>query len=158
MRIGELVNLEWDDINIEKRIIHIRIKDFWTPKGKEEREIPIHDVVLYILNGMAQESQWVFTKADRQKVNIHSLEERFKRQLRRLGIANATLHTWRHTFASYIVMQTGNIRAVQKLLGHKSIKTTEIYSHLSERHLHQVVQGLPEPKVNLILGTNLDTN
>jgi hypothetical protein len=50
-------------------------------------------------------------------------------------------------------MRTGNIRAVQMLLGHKSIRTTEIYSHLSERHLHHVVGQLPGPKMGTLLGT-----
>jgi integrase len=75
-------------------------------------------------------------------------------QLERLGIANANLHTWRHTFASYLMMRTGNIRAVQMLLGHKSIRTTEIYSHLSERHLHHVVGQLPGPKMGAVFWQN----
>jgi hypothetical protein len=51
------------------------------------------------------------------------------------------------------MMRSGNIRAVQKLLGHKSIRTTEIYAHLSDRHLPHVVSMLPSPN----LGTILDT-
>jgi hypothetical protein len=50
-------------------------------------------------------------------------------------------------------MLTGNIRAVQSLLGHNSIGTTEIYPHLSDKHLHGVVSYLPSPD----LGTFLDT-
>lgn len=153
MRIGELVNLEWEDVDFEERKIMIRPKDFWKPKGKEERHIPMHDVVFYILINREREINWVFTKADGGKVNIHSLDTKFRRQLRRLGIPNASLHTWRHTFASYIIMRSGNIRAVQKLLGHKSIKTTEIYSHLSERHLHHIVNQLPTPNLGTVVGT-----
>jgi hypothetical protein len=52
-------------------------------------------------------------------------------------------------------MRTGNIRAVQKLLGHKSIRTTEIYSHLSDKHLHGVVGQLPRPEMGAILGANV---
>ncbi len=69
-----------------------------------------------------------------------------------VGIPYATLHTWRHTFASYVVMRSGNIRVVQKLLGHSSIKTTEIYSHLSDRHLHTVVRMPPGPDLGPVLG------
>jgi integrase len=153
MRIGELVNLEWEDIEFERRRIIIRPKQFWKPKGKEERFVPMHDVVFSMLLNSERKVPWVFTKADGGKVNIHSLETRFRRQLIRLGLHDATLHTWRHTFASYLMMRSGNIRAVQKLLGHKSIRTTEIYSHLSEHHLHYVVRQLPGPN----LGTILDT-
>ena len=154
MRIGELVNLEWDDADFVRRTITIRPKDFWKPKGNEERPIPMHDVVFYILFSKERKSRWVFTKADGEKVNIHSLETRFRRQLTRLGIPGATLHTWRHTFASYLTMRTGNIRAIQKLLGHKSIRTTEIYSHLSDKHLHGVVGQLPGPEMGAILGAH----
>ncbi|MBE9573082.1 MAG: tyrosine-type recombinase/integrase [Proteobacteria bacterium] len=87
------------------------------------------------------------------RVNIHSLETKFRRQVKRLEIPYATLHTWRHTFASYIMMRSGNIRAVQKLLGHQSIKTTEIYSHLSERHLQHVVHQLPGTNLGTVMGT-----
>ena len=65
----------------------------------------------------------------------------------KIGIQGANLHTWRHTFASYIMLRSENIRALQKLLGHKSIKTTEIYSHLSDRHLHSVICMLPGPNL-----------
>jgi site-specific recombinase XerD len=153
LRIGELVNLEWEDVDFERRRIVIRPKQFWRPKGREERFVPMHDVVFHMLLNSERKSRWVFTKADGGKVNVHSLETRFRRQLKRLGLPDASLHTWRHTFASYLMMRSGNIRAVQKLLGHKSIRTTEIYSHLSEHHLHYVVRQLPGPN----LGTILDT-
>ena len=153
MRIGELVNLEWEDVDLERRRITIRAKNFWKPKGMEERMIPMHEVVYSILINKERESRWVFTKADGEKINIHSLDVKFRRQLRRLGIKNASLHTWRHTFASYLMMASGNIRAVQKLLGHKSIRTTEIYSHLTDRHLFHVVKMLPAENFGHNLGT-----
>jgi integrase/recombinase XerD len=59
------------------------------------------------------------------------------------------MHTWRYTFASYLMMRSGNIRAIQKLLGHKSIKTTEIYAHLSDRHLYQVISLLSSPNLGI---------
>ena len=60
--------------------------------------------------------------------------------------ATLNLHAWRHTFESYVTMRTGNIRLVQKLLGHKSIRKTEIYLHLSDNHFHGVVGQLSAPK------------
>ena len=147
------MNLEWDDINLNRRVVVVRPKEFWKPKGKEERSIPMQDVLFYILLNMERTSNWVFTKADGGKVNIHSLKTRFRRQLKKMGIKGTNLHTWRHTFASYIVMRSGNIRAVQKLLGHKSIQTTEIYSHLSDKHLHLLVCMLPGPNLGTALGT-----
>jgi len=128
-------------------------KDHHPAKGKEERFVPMHDVVFYILLNKEKRGGWAFTKADGGKVNVHSLETRFRRQLRRLGLIDASIHTWRHTFASYLMMRSGNIRAIQKLLGHKSIRTTEIYAHLSDKHLHYVVSMLPSPIIVTVLGT-----
>jgi hypothetical protein len=51
------------------------------------------------------------------------------------------------------MMRSGNIKAIQKLLGHKSIKTTEIYAHLSDKHLHHVVSMLPSPNMVTVLVT-----
>lgn len=153
LRIGEAQNLEWGDVDFEARRIIVRSKDFWKPKGREERTIPMHDVVYRLLVNKERKSRWVFTRQDGGKLNVHSLETKFRRQLTRLGIQNANLHTWRHTFASYLMMRTGNIRAVQKLLGHRSIRTTEIYAHLSDRHLHHVVSMLPSPKPVRVLVT-----
>ena len=152
MRIGELVNLEWDDVDFRRRVITIRPKAFWKPKGNEERLIPMHDAVFLALFAKEKTGRWVFCGPGEEKLKIHTLETRFRRQRKRLGISDASLHTWRHTFASYLTMRTGNIRAVQKLLGHKSIRTTEIYSHLSDRHLHGVVGQLPGPEMGANLG------
>ena len=53
-------------------------------------------------------------------------------------------------------MRSGNIRAVQKLLGHKSIRTTEVYAHLSDKHLYHVVSLLPSPNMVTVLVTPSD--
>lgn len=93
LRIGELANLEWSDIDFEGRRILIRPKDFWKPKGNEERLIPMHDGVFYILLNRERKSRWIFTKADGNKINIQTLEARFRNQLIRLKISDVSLHT-----------------------------------------------------------------
>jgi integrase len=128
----------------------------WTRRGAPHiRAIPLHDAFYELLRGKERKSNWVFTKADGKKVNIHSLEARFKNQMKRLGIQNATLHTWRHTFASHLAMLTGNLRAAQILLGHKSGRPTEVYSHLADRYLRTVVNQLPSPDLSTNLGTTV---
>ena len=79
MRIGELVNLEWEDIDFEGRKILIRPKEYWKPKGMEERIVPIHHVLFQLPVNKTRISRWAFTKQDGGKVNIHSLETRFRR-------------------------------------------------------------------------------
>ena len=153
LRIGELVNLEWDDIDLKSSHLNVRVKKFWKPKGNRERQIPLHSSVYSILQNKQRISHWVFSDAKGEQIKIHSLQTNFRRHLKKLGICNASLHTWRHSFASYFIMRTGNMRALQLLLGHGSIKTTEIYAHLSDQHLHDLIGQLP----NINLGTNLGT-
>ncbi|MFQ5835969.1 MAG: tyrosine-type recombinase/integrase [bacterium] len=66
----------------------------------------------------------------------------FQKFLRRLGITDANLHTLRHTFASCLVMQGTDIRTVQELLGHSTIKVTERYSPLSPAHRLKAVEAI----------------
>lgn len=110
----------------------------------------MHDAGFHALFSSERKSQWVFCDSKGEKLEIQALGKRFKRQFVKLGIRDANLFAWRHTFASYLTMRTGNIRAVQKLLGHKSIRTTEIYSHLGHEHLHGVVGQLPGPEMGTI--------
>lgn len=72
----------------------------------------------------------------------------------RLGIKNANLSTLKHTFASYLMMRSGIIKAIQKLLGHKSIRTIEIDAHLNDKNLHHVVSMLSSANLvtDLIMG------
>ena len=115
-------------------------------------------ILLQLFSNMEKRSKWVFTKKDGNKINIHSLERRFKNQLKRLQINDASLHTWRHTFASYFIIETGNMRALQKLLGHKNIKTTMVYAHVSDDHLEHLINKLPEANLVTDLVTKNDEN
>ena len=60
-----------------------------------------------------------------------------------MGIKNATLHTFRHTFASWLVMENIDLPTIAQLLGHSDIKTTMIYSHLAPDHVKKAVERLP---------------
>lgn len=66
---------------------------------------------------------------------------------RRAGLENVSPHTLRHTFASHLIMAGVNLKAVQTLLGHKSIKITmDIYGHLTPDHLEASINRLPYGK------------
>jgi integrase len=77
MRPSELINLEWEDVDLINQEIHIRVKEDWQPKGKRERVIPFAHEILNILMNIERKSNWVFTKADGGKINLHSIEAKF---------------------------------------------------------------------------------
>jgi len=141
MRWGELQNLEWNDVDWNEKVLHIRIKEDWSPKGGE-RKVPMNNVIINILKIIQNRSGWVFTTKTGSQVRQQGTWSAFKLACRRAGIDNATLHSLRHSFASHLVMAGVDLATVSKLLGHKDISTTMIYSHLSPDHLRGAVEKL----------------
>jgi len=141
MRWGELRNLEWDDVDWNEKRIHVRIKESWSPKGGE-RKVPMNDRVQEILQELPKTNSWVFSSRTGSRIKHYLIWETFKKACQKVGIDNVSLHTLRHTFASHLVMAGVDLATVSKLLGHKDISTTMIYSHLSPDHLRQAVGRL----------------
>ena len=141
MRFGELQNLEWDDIDWKKKEIHIRIKEHWSPKG-DERKVPMNKTVQQILRSFEHRERWVFTTKTGSQVRQSHTWDRLKIACQRANLEIVSPHVLRHTFASHLVMAGVDLASVSKLLGHKDISTTMIYSHLSPDHLRQAVERL----------------
>lgn len=145
LRLGELLNLQWSDIDFDRAKLIIRKKDFWIPKAGE-REIPLHQGMLILLRDVrprrAKGDDFVFTRADGSKLSV-KLRQALIRIAKQAGISNLTkVHTLRHTFASHLVMKGVDLPTVQKLLGHTDIQTTMIYAHLAPDHLAGAVDKL----------------
>ena len=140
LRLGELTNLEWNDVDLNQRIIKISAKEDWVPKAKQERQIPLNEAAFQVLNNKQNRAGYIFTTSTGNTLN-HTLR-RFKRVCKKAGIENACLHTLRHTFASHLVMSGVDIMTVSKLLGHSSITMTEKYAHLAPDHLRGAVEKL----------------
>jgi integrase/recombinase XerD len=145
LRVSELVNLKISNLHID--VGYIRV----TGKGDKERLIPIgKDAVKYI---------GIYKKNIRNKINIKLGEEDFlflnkrgsrlsrimiflilKELAKKAGITkNISPHTFRHSFATHLVEGGADLRAVQEMLGHESITTTEIYTHLDREFLRSTL-------------------
>lgn len=135
MRRGELLNLEWSDVDFANGYIHIRPKAGWIPKHGRSRKIPMRPAVRDILKRHRENAtcQLVFHTPSGKRV-IH-FGERLWRAYRRAHVENATVHTTRHTFASHAVMSGLDLYTVGRLLGHADAKSTQIYAHLSRDYL-----------------------
>ena len=142
MRRAEVANLEWSDINLKNQTLKIQRKSFWLPKTGE-REIPLNDQVLLVLNRLPRRGNFVFTDRKGEKIDPDRLRVRLVSTALRAGIPNLTeLHALRHTFASHLLMNGVDIPSVQKLMGHQSVETTMIYTHQTTDHLRSAVAKL----------------
>jgi len=142
LRAGELVNLQWEDVNLRNRTITVQSKDDWQTKNRKVRAIPISSKLLICLQKHPRHisSPYVFCWPDGTKYSY--LDNKFRSMVRRVGLIGVTAHTLRHTFASWLVMEGVDLATVQKLLGHSDITMTMVYAHLAPDHLKTAVERL----------------
>jgi integrase len=142
MRKGEILNLEWSDLDFKRRIIKIRRKAFWIPKTGE-REIPMSDAVAAVLENVPKQSHFVFPDEEGEAMNGNYLRLQLIRIAKNAAIYDLSeVHALRHTFASQLLMRGVDLPTVQKLMGHSNIETTLIYSHQTTDHLRDAVEKL----------------
>jgi len=145
MRKSELLNLEWQDVDFDRRKIKIGVKDKWSPKT-DEREIPINKGLFELLKKHKEEkkrSSLVFHDGKGNAIENNRLRKRLISLAKQCGFPDVTkLHSLRHTFASHLVMNGVDLPTVMKLMGHANVQTTMIYSHLADEHVDKAVEKL----------------
>jgi site-specific recombinase XerD len=144
MRISEILNLEWSDLDLTQNIIRVRNKESFTTKSKRERVIPIGKVVLEIINSIKENpeninSKYIFNKAG-DRLNSVFISKKFKKCVRLANLSESIhFHTLRHSFASHLVQKGTSLYILSKLLGHQQSSTTQKYSHLNNQSLNQAI-------------------
>ncbi len=147
LRRGELLNLKPNDVDGKRNFLIIR-----QSKGNKDRYVPLSDKTLDILRSYYKEERpqnWLFEGYIRGKqYSATSLANVFKKALERSKIKrNATLHWLRHSYATHLLEQGTDLRLIQELLGHKSSRTTEIYTHVSKKSIQQVKSPFDDMEV-----------
>ncbi len=145
MRRAELINLRWSDVDFSRNVIRIESHGEFRTKRGRKRFIPMHEEVVRVLRRQPGESagQYVFL-VDGKPLSKHRVSMKFKRSIRKAGLDDAIhWHSLRHSFASWLVQRSVSLYEVQKLLGHTSIRVTEIYSHLLPDNLQDSIRKLP---------------
>jgi integrase/recombinase XerD len=155
LRLGEVIRIRLTDIEASQRLLMIR-----QSKGNKDRMVPLPESILLLLNDYAQAYRpkiFLFEgQLDSQPYSERSVQQVFKNAVRKSGIRkqDATLHWLRHSYATHLLEMGTNLRDLQALLGHKNIKTTEGYTHVSStkfRHIVSPFDVLPEESNNLKL-------
>ena len=141
LRRGELVWLEWEDVDLSRGNIHVRNKTAHSLKDYEARTVPIPRALVDVLKKLPRETAWVFPSPAGMRWDAVNLSHRLVPYFEKLQV-KGKLHLLRHTYASHLAMAGVDLGSVQKLLGHSSITTTMIYSHYSQDHLAKQVQRL----------------
>lgn len=146
MRLGELVNMKWSWIDLKQNQITVRCSEFFTTKSKRERVIPFNPNLKIILVSRLpkvfniKNDEFVFYKLTRIKLNEDFISKKFKESVRIAQLDERIhFHTLRHSFASLLVQRGVSLYVVKELLGHESLTTTQIYSHLQQQNLRDAV-------------------
>lgn len=143
LRLAELAAVQVDDIDPHSKLLTV------TGKGRKTRTVPVGSVALKAIarwlevrpTARAGESDCraLFTSNRGRRISVRNIQARLKLQGRKSGMRqDIHPHMLRHSFASHMLESSGDLRAVQELLGHANISTTQIYTHLDFQHLAKV--------------------
>jgi integrase/recombinase XerD len=138
LRRGEVLKLLPTDIDSHRMVLLIR-----EAKGRKDRIAPLPQMIIDLLRNYYKEykpKKWLFEgQMEGKPYSGRSIELVFKKALHLSGIRRpATLHWLRHSYATHLLEGGTDLRYIQELLGHKSSKTTEIYTHVSTRNLQAI--------------------
>jgi integrase/recombinase XerD len=145
LREQELYFLTWHDVDLTKATVTVTPKasEGFSPKDYEERIIPVPSDLVGLLKKLPHTSQWIFPNAKGGRAN--HLLRRLKAIAKEAKVENATLHKFRHTYATRLLEKGSDIVTVQHLLGHSDIETTRQYLNPEEGLKRQAVNRLSLP-------------
>ncbi len=148
LRVSELVNLNRDHINLKRREFMVR------GKGQKDRPVFVsqhaaehvenylqarQDSLPALFLSYSRRSTKPTTSGDYRRLSARSIQRMVSHYARLAGIIkHVSPHTMRHSFATDLLMNGADLRSVQSLLGHSSISTTQVYTHVTDQHLKDI--------------------
>jgi len=147
LRRGELLDMKIKDIDFERNVVIVR-----GGKGKKDRQTPLAQNLLGIFKqyiDLHQPKDYLFEGATGGRYSARSLERVVKNAAQAAKITkHVSPHVLRHSFATHLLENAVDIRYIQQLLGHSSIKTTERYTHVANTAQTKVVSPLDKMNLN----------
>ena len=139
LRIGELVGIDVDDVELRARLVKVR------GKGSKERIVPFGSKAEEAVRAwmsvreVGPEQHALFTNYRGERITARSVRRLFERYVRGAALrAGVSPHTLRHSFATHLLNAGADLRGIQELLGHASLSTTQKYTHLNDWQLIEV--------------------
>lgn len=151
MRLGSLVSLNLGDIDLKSGLIHIRTKGGGRDKVFLNPQLQ-RLIARYLSLGVARDKQNVGPEANTspnsplfrsihgRRLGARQIQLNFAKWCREMGVT-ASVHSFRHTFATRLYQKTGDLHLVQRALGHRQITTTEIYARVSDDSVRRAVSA-----------------
>lgn len=141
LRVSEVINLKISDINLEELTIHIK-----NSKGQKDRISILSEKTIKELDEIiANKSKhdYIFESERGGKLSTRTAQKIFKNSLKKSNIKkDASFHSLRHSFATHLLENGVDVRYVQELLGHQNIRTTQIYTHVTNPKLKSIKSPL----------------
>lgn len=140
IRVSELVNLQVDDLNFDKQEIRV------LGKGNKERIVPINDYVINAFNDYSKNvklTNYIFINKNNKQLTTRGVRYIMQQIVRKSSLSkNVSPHTLRHSFATELLNAGMDIRLVQELLGHESLASTQVYTHLSKAKIKSAYDAI----------------
>jgi len=142
LRVGEVVKLRPEDIDSKRMLIHIK-----KAKGRKDRYTLLSETALEILREYWRKykpNKWLFEGVrEGWHLSIRTVQSIFEQAREKAGIKKEiSVHGLRHSFATHLLEGGTDLRYIQEILGHTSSKTTEIYTHVSQKSLGKIKSPL----------------
>lgn len=140
IRVGELTGLNLGDVDLARGLAHV------TGKGNKQRVVPFGDEAAAAVSEwlefgraeLAGDTQAMFVGSRGGRIDQRQVRRIVERAGQRAGVENVSPHTLRHTTATHMLEGGADLRVVQEMLGHTSLQTTQIYTHVSAQRLRRV--------------------
>lgn len=142
LRVSEVVRLTIDDIDSSRRLIRVR-----QAKGRKDRYVPLSEMLLVVLRDYwkaVRPPDYLFPgQKPGHYLSGRTLQRALQRAVQAAGLRkHVTMHTLRHSFATHLLESGSDIRTIQKLLGHKRLETTALYTHVTDARLRSTTSPL----------------
>lgn len=142
LRVSEVVRLKLNNIDEDRMLIHVK-----QAKGRKDRYTILSSVALKLLKDYIrffQVTEWVFPgEKGKKHLTERSAQKIFEvARLKAKIVKNVSIHSLRHSFATHLLERGTDIRYIQEILGHQSSKTTEIYTHVSQKSIGNIQSPL----------------